>query len=984
MMRDNSLFGRTLTAVAAAALVATFMPAQAHAEPSAPHVGQGAIADPDQALGSKWRSSSDVVVTGAGDADGFHLYIAREKNAYGWQTLATLKSTAIDVGPWGGSVCVTGSGRYAVAVFAPLKASNDPKLMMAGALAAVVDTTTGQAKAVAAGVQFSYFNPSCGPGDRALLTRAVGDEDTEAGRSTDLLTVDAAAGKVVRTRHIDAQFTTPAPGPDGDYGIVAGQLVKVSPTGGSVTKLGHPQGRPFAVQATGGGAVDVVSADGDTAVAQRFGGGKFTTTASGPRDRVQLFGLSGGRDALVGQVSRSAGLPSDLTTVAEDKQVDTISGSGHLIVEETLAREAAAAAAQPLTPVDPDQAGQVRFRVRAVAGRKDSAALVDTTSAPTLDVDLQAFSPVQSVQAAPSAAAASSGSPCMIPRNDPAIQPLQPSPNQVEWAVDNAVHGTLTASRPANYLKAGLSSYSPQGMFPLETARNSDGSVSGAGRVPANLELGILAQETNLSQASWHEVPGDTGNPLVASYYGSADIDTIDYSKADCGYGIGQVTTGMSSKDDPLDQFSHAEQVAIAVDYEANIAAGLNILVDKWNQLHLEPSGDEDTVNNDNANYIENWFLALWAYNTGLHTYADRNSTASGGYFGLGWLNNPANPDYSAGRDGFLRDTLADASHPNDWGYPERIMGWVETPQNKGGQFSQAYLKPAFGSNPTVFIRLDTSDPGPHFGVTIPGLYDFCDTQFGCSAATNGCPAVNSSCYWHGHVDFADCGAGRCSMENLKESPGASSEPAVVRTYPLPCTPFDPSTISGRDTSVAISMIYTLNDTSQYNLGCAIPSGTLGGKFLLREGAPAGQDGTPYADIDLHQQGVGYLGHSWFTHGASGTALTKHRIVGAWEPDMPLSPGKSKSYSIWAHEPSHGGTWANAVYNIQLAANNKALVNSPVIDQGPEASGTFGTDHWVNLGKYTLGRGALVLLSNSGAPASADVGYDAMAFVPMT
>jgi hypothetical protein len=748
-----------------------------------------------------------------------------------------------------------------------------------------------------------------------------------------------------------------------------------------VTRLGRPQGRPFAVRTTAGGGVDVISADGDTAVAQRFSGGRFTTTATGPRDRVRLFGLSGGRDALVGQVSRAAGLPSDLTTVAEDKPVDTVSGGGHLIVEETLSRQTGASAAQPLTPVDPNQAGQVRFRVRAVAGQKDSTAVVDTAAAPTLDVDLQAFSPVQTER---QAAAVLTSSPCMIARNDPSVQPLQPSPNQIEWAVDNAVHGTLTASRPANYLKTGLSSYSPQGMFPVDTARKSDGSVSGAGRVPANLELAILAQETNLNQASWHDVPGDTGNPLIASYYGTFDINTINYDAADCGYGIGQVTTGMSSLDAPLDRFTHAQQVAVAVDYEANIAASVNILVNKWNQLHLEPAGYEDTLNNDNANYVENWFLALWAYNSGLHTYADRNSSASGGYFGLGWLNNPANPDYSAGRDGFLRDTLGDASHPNDWSYPERIMGWVETPQNKGGQFSQAYLKPAFGSNATVFIRLDTSDPGPHLGVTIPGLYAFCDTQFGCSQATNGCPAVNSSCWWHGHVDFADCGAGRCSMENLKETPGASSEPAVVRTYPLPCTAFDPSTISGRDASVAVSMIYTLNDTSQYNLGCAIPSGTLAGKFLLREGSPAGQDGTPYADIDVHQLGAGYLGHTWFTHGASGSALTKHKVVGAWEPYMPLNPGQSKPYTIWAHQPSHGGTWANAVYNIQLAANNKSLQSSPVINQGPEASGALGTDHWVNLGRYTLGRGALVLLSNSGAPDSADVAYDAMAFVPMT
>ena len=75
-----------------------------------------------------------------------------------------------------GEVCVTGSGRYAVAVFAPKKAANKPELMQAGGLAAVVDTTTGKATHVATGVQLSYFNPACGPGDTALLTRAIGDD----------------------------------------------------------------------------------------------------------------------------------------------------------------------------------------------------------------------------------------------------------------------------------------------------------------------------------------------------------------------------------------------------------------------------------------------------------------------------------------------------------------------------------------------------------------------------------------------------------------------------------------------------------------------------------------------------------------------------------------------------------------------------------------------------------------------------------------
>ena len=40
---------------------------------------------------------------------------------------------------------------------------------MTGACAAGVDTRTGSARTVATGVQLAYFNPGCGPDDRALL-----------------------------------------------------------------------------------------------------------------------------------------------------------------------------------------------------------------------------------------------------------------------------------------------------------------------------------------------------------------------------------------------------------------------------------------------------------------------------------------------------------------------------------------------------------------------------------------------------------------------------------------------------------------------------------------------------------------------------------------------------------------------------------------------------------------------------------------------
>jgi hypothetical protein len=955
---------RLLTLGAAIALTAG-LATPASAAPSAPAStpdGQAAVADPDRSLGKNWRKSSDVIVTGAGDTDGYHLYVAREKDAFAWRTLATLTSSELDLGPWGGAVCVTGSGRYAVAVFAPKKAANDPKLALSGALAAVVDTTTGKATRLAVGVQYAYFNPACGPGDRVLLTRSLGDD---RGLSTDLLTVDAAAGKVIKTRHVAAQLTNPAPAPDGDYGIVGSKLVRVAEDGG-FTAVATPQGRAFGVRATAHNGVDVISADGANAVAQRLHAGRFTTTATGPKSKLDLFGLRGGKNALVGE-ARLRGTPAELTTIAEDGPVSAISGEGHLIAEEVYSQQTADSVAEPLAHADSSSTSRVNLRLRpAATSQRGTTVVVATTEAPTLDASLAVTQTVSRL--APGTVTTPS---CAVPRNDPTVQPLQPSPDMVEWAVDNAVYNSLTDSRPANYLKMGLGAYSPQGMFPLH-------ALSGGGRVPANLMLAILAQETNLNQASWHAVPGDTANPLVASYYGNLTNDDIDYSKSDCGYGIGQVTTGMKVADG-TSVYTANQKKAIAVDYAANIAAGLNILIDKWNQIAAEPAVATTQINNRDPKYIENWFFAVWAYNSGFYPYASR---ASNGNYGVGWLNNPANNTYKANRDGFLRYSMVDAETPNKWSYPERIMGWAETPQIKGS--SAAYSAPTFGANAPVYYRYDYFPPVPHYGVSLPGLYAFCSPSVNqCSQAQNGCPAVSAVCWWHGTVPIGDCAGGTCATENLAYGTG-DAEPGVKRIYDRHCEAFNASKIDGRDITRPWSMIYTLNDPGQYNLGCDSHMDTQDGKFTLRAGKPAGAtDDAYYADIDLHQLGAGHQGHVWFTHGASGAALGKHQIVGTWTPDLPLGAHETQRFDVLVHLPSHGATWADAPYVLTRGSEDTAQMEQETctVDQDPSIIGK-GDDHWVYLGNYVLGRGAKLQLSNAGAPTSVDVGWDAAVFVP--
>lgn len=959
-------------AVLATALFGLPVPAQAEpAKPPAP-AGRAALASPDQALGAGWRGSSDVLVTGSGDTDGYHLFVAREKDAFAWSTLATLGSSALEVGPWMGEVCVTGSGRYAVAVFAPKKAANKPHLMMAGGLAAVVDTTTGKATHVATGVQLSYFTPACGPGDRALLTRAVG---TDLDRDTELLTVDAAAGKVTRTRRIDGQLTTPAPAPDGDYAVAGDQLVKVSETG-QLTKLGKLQGQTFGVRATAGHGVDVVSVKGKEAVAERFTGGKLITTATGPVGKVQLFAQRDGGNALVGEVSMRAAAPG-LRAVASDRRVEAISAQGHLLAEDVYSSQSGRSVGQPLRAVSAKDAGSIVVTVRAAASGRRTSSTVARTAAPELDVDVAA-APDKGRPAkagARAAAAAGVGEPtCAVPRNDPTVQPLQPSPDQVEWAIDQAVHGRLMVTRPANYLKAGLAEYKPQ-----ELIRRKD--LIGGGTVPANVILGIVAQETNMSQASWHVVPGDTGNPLIGSYYGNeGNLDVINYANTDCGYGIGQVTDGMRADSS---QWTYTQKRAIAVDYATNIAASINILIEKWNQLKSEPVQYQTFMNNNEPQFIENWFVALWAYNSGFYPYSTRNSNPKQkGRWGIGWLNNPANKEYPADRAPFLRLTMADAEHPNRWSYPERIMGWIESPQFKGYPIAtRAYSTPNYGGNGPL------AGPGPaaQHVLPLPDKYAFCSTVNSCSKAANGCPAVSEACWWYGPAGSAECRNDECSRENLAFALG-SAEPGVKRIYDRECETFNEWKDPARDATRKVSVVFDLNDTSQYNLGCT-DVGQQNGKFTLRLGDPAGsEDVAPYAAIDLHQIGAGYKGHSWFTYMYPKSDV-KRKVVGSWTPELDLKPGERTRYSIVAHLPNHGadgigdyfitaGSAISATYECRLDFEAETQSDIP---------GVLGKGKWVYLGNYELGRGAQVQLSNVGIvefKGNDSVAWDAMAFVP--
>ena len=199
---------------------------------------------------------------------------------------------------------------------------------------------------------------------------------------------------------------------------------------------------------------------------------------------------------------------------------------------------------------------------------------------------------------------------------------MQPSNAQVNWAVQMAERGLLTGAtytRPANYASMGLVAYAPSSDFPPVALSHPSSSTTTA--VPRSVMEAIMAQESNFDQASWHAISGVSADPLIADYYGSAGgISSIYYPSADCGYGISQVTTGMAATDTSL---SLHGQMKVAADYEENISAGLQILERIWNQLYASGT----TANCGDPKYLENWFMAAWAYNSGIQPTAAFGNT---------------------------------------------------------------------------------------------------------------------------------------------------------------------------------------------------------------------------------------------------------------------------------------------------------------------------------------------------------------------
>ncbi|MFF0315027.1 hypothetical protein ACFYPH_10310 [Micromonospora sp. NPDC005252] len=930
-------------------------------------------ADRDKLLGASWRTSTDRAWTTAGDAEGLHVLVADAADGYAWRTVATLREGGFDTDRWIGNACVTSSGRRAVVVYAPRSFTNKTELSGRGGFTAVVDLQTGKVTKLPVTTSLAYFNPGCGAGESAALTQ----EGDEGLPGTQLLRLDAERGTLGSKVKINGQFTSAVSTRDGFVGGLSDRLAAVD-TAGRVRMVTKSRGVPFAIRADKDGGLNFLEADGTAMRARRQIDSRVTTLAEGP---IGTFGLErgdSGRVFLTGTPKTVKPLPAAVRRLSVPVQAE-ISTNGDLAFERTMTAEESL----PGSTVSVGTPAPLRLGARVMkSGREVAFQVNPVETAPTSDSPaIGASRPSSSGRSMGPSAADDVLEPytpqdpdpwCSVPRNDIATLAYHPRPRQIEWAVDYGIFGALTQSRPANYRGFGLPAYSPQGMFPPR-------ALAGGGHVAAQVMLGILAQESNLWQASQTE-SGEYGNPLIGNYYGRRyyDSDTSDdwrihWDEADCGYGVSQVTDGMrkAGKEKPGETARPAtHQRAIALDYAANISAGLQILQDKWNQTYNAGL----RINNADPTRIENWFFAAWAYNSGF--YPDKGD---GSPWGVGWGNNPINPRYDPTRHPFLdvRNPLdpddnvpvfSDAAHPQDWPYQEKVIGWAAQSIDTGDD--GVGFRTAYWNGEPIEARLRRSEAKPQ-------IWTFCDSTNNCDQLQrvqpnepglegekpgpclhkNSAGQYDLKCWYHKPVTWkSDCEE-TCGYEGIRyDVPDNYSEPADGTHNPPRCT-------ASQLPSGAIVVDYVLSGTSMPRCGGVGPRNDGSVKFEFGSGWPNEYT----AKIDLHQVDNGFGGHHWFTR-ARGSV--KFQVIGTWRPPA--------SYSGWtgiyAYIPMTGARVNDAIYEVQTGDGRTRQVR---VDQDYHKGG------WVWLGNFSLRSGASVRLDSfKSAPTEKTIGFDAVAFVP--
>jgi len=954
------------------------------------------LKDRSASLGAAYRASTDRAWTTTGDADGLHLLVADEKSGYAWRTAATLMEPGFDTDAWIGNACVTASGKRAVVVYGPRTFTNTPTLFSRGGFTAVVDLQTGKVRKLPIQASLAYYNPGCGSGESAVLTQSGGDDKA----ATRLIEVDAATATSAAPIELTGQVTSAVPV---GAGVIAAadsaRIVRIT-RDGRRTALATANSVPYNLRVDRNRGVVFLDRSGDQAAVHRVPAaaaptgdpGTARTLATGKLMDVGLTATANGTVFITGTAKQTGPLPATVRQAAieRDAQASTDGTSAVLSTRWSDGKDSRIEPSEVGSrPVDIDlralKTGHtLGFRVDPTASASKFVAQGGELS-PALRVRGSAGAKVSTKATAQVAAAGSPTNPvederyCSVPRNDPRNQAMQPKPRQVEWAVDQAITGNLNSliSRPANWKNLGMPAYQPQTLFPRPTP-------AGGGRVPAQVMLGITAQESNLWQASRFTVPGVTGNPLIGNFYGvdiyddtAANDWSIVWADADCGYGITQVTDHMRlaghEKNDADKAWAYQTQRAVALDYTVNVAAGLQILVDKWNQTR----NANLTINNGDIAKPENWFYAIWAYNSGFHPQSE--AAKNDGAWGVGWANNPGNPEYPANRYPFMEYTYADAAHPERWPYPEKVLGFAGHPPElleSPGTTVAAY-RAAWWNGDEVTGPLNRQQ-------VKPPVNQFCNATNQCVPGQQNVPnapeVVGSPAGPCGHKNAAgqydlkcwynqastwkpDCGT-TCGNELLRFD-ATYAEQADGTAYSPNCS------LTGLPSN-ALVIDELASGTPSIRPGCGQPW-TQAGTFQFTFASDGA--GLYPSKIDTHQLGAGFGGHFYFSHTRTPAQEGgKLKVTGTWR----LNTAQTNKWErILVHLPDHGAHTQQAAYKIDLGSGS--FTQTRYINQKRKAN------NWVSLGVYKLTGVPRVQLSTEtdDGTGDEDVAFDAVAFQPL-
>jgi hypothetical protein len=166
-----------------------------------------------------------------------------------------------------------------------------------------------------------------------------------------------------------------------------------------------------------------------------------------------------------------------------------------------------------------------------------------------------------------------------------------------------------------------------------------------------------------LKSIAWNESVMTNGDRSLP--FGSIGPALVSF---DCGYGVAQVTSGMTAPEGEAGQPS-AEQALVATHFAYNVGRGAAILLDKWNSApESTPLVGIDT--NSDPKIIENWYYAVWGYNGFTGPGANRSNHPMDPVYGS-WPRTP----FSCGNPS---DNLSHnrALHP----YQELVYGCIAHP----------------------------------------------------------------------------------------------------------------------------------------------------------------------------------------------------------------------------------------------------------------------------------------------------------------